>query len=215
MLDRLGYWGYKAIVTSAPDSLQSIDELPSFPDTDGSSSLAVPYGCSADGRYAVGMNYRGQEKAVLWDTDGTDTNNWTIVDLTDLATSEGILGYFTRLYRAYSVGVDGAGNPVITGVGYYDDGGGAFVRAFVIVVGNVATPAPQPRITHISGAGTGSVIVNYTNTVAGTNYTLQYNTNLSTTNWFTVGTQAAGGTSDSQTDGSASGTQRYYRIQVQ
>lgn len=215
---RFGKWGYKAVVTTALNSLQTVDELPNFPDTDGlaTGTAAVPYGCSADGRYAVGMSYRGQEKAVLWDTAGTDTNNWTVVDLTDLATSEGILGNFTRLYRAYSVGVNGAGNPVITGVGTYFDGAGTYVRGFVMVVGTVQTPAPQPKITSISGAGTGSVTVNYTNTVAGTNYTLQYNTNLiSTTNWFTVGTKSAGGTSDSQTDGSATGTQRYYRIWVQ
>jgi hypothetical protein len=215
VLDRLGYWPFKAVVTSALNSLQRIDELPTFPDTGGSSSLGVPYGCSADGRYAVGMNYRGQEKAVLWDTGDPDTNNWTIVDLTDRATSEGILGNFTRLSRAYSVGVDEAGHPVITGIGLYFDGSATYTRAFVMVVGDVATPAPQPRITGISGAGTGSVTVFYTNTVADTNYVLQYSTNLSGTNWFTAGSKIAPGTSDSQTDGSAGSAQRYYRLLVQ
>jgi len=214
VLDRVGYWGYKAIVTSDLNSLQRIDELPSFPDTAGSVNLAAPYGCSADGRYAVGMSYRGAERAVLWDTGDPDTNNWTVVDLTDMATSEGILGGFTSLYRAYSVGINTTGNPVITGVGNYFDGANTYVRGFVMVVG--ATAVPRPTIIAITGAGTGSVTVNYTNTVAGTNYTLQYNTNLNTGNWYDVGTAPAGGTSASQTDATAipGERQRYYRVRT-
>jgi len=207
---RLGNWGYKAIVTSDLNSLQRIDELPTYPDTSGSTSLVVPYGCSADGRYAVGMNYRGQEKAALWDTGDSDPSNWTVVDLTDLATDEGILGNFVRLTRAYSVGVNASGNPVITGVGVYFDGAANNTRAFVMEVGQ--TPAPRPRIASITGVGSGSVTVNYINTVAGTNYTLQYNTNLNMANWYELGTKPAAGNSDSQTDSTATGTRRFYRI---
>jgi hypothetical protein len=77
-----------------------------------------------------------------------------------------------------------------------------------------ATPAPTPAyITSITGAGTTSVTVNYTNTLAGTNYTLQYNTNLGTANWSDVGTAAAAGTSASQNDSPPAGDpQRYYRV---
>jgi hypothetical protein len=72
--------------------------------------------------------------------------------------------------------------------------------------------AGPPRITSITGAGTGSVSVNYTNTLPGTSYTLVYNTNLTTANWYPVGTKSATGTGDSQTDNSATGNQRYYRV---
>jgi len=77
------------------------------------------------------------------------------------------------------------------------------------------TPAPpvtRPRITSIARSGTGSFAVNYTNTLPGTNYVLSYRTNLSTTNWFTAGNKTAAGMSDSQTDTSATNSQRYYRV---
>jgi len=83
--------------------------------------------------------------------------------------------------------------------------------------GVVPPPPPTyPLITSISGAGTASVTVYYTNTLVGTNYVLRYNTNLSTLNWYTVGTKAAPGTSDSQTDTPpVGGPQRYYRVYYQ
>lgn len=73
-------------------------------------------------------------------------------------------------------------------------------------------PAPSyPRITSISNAGPGTVAVRYTNTLVGTNYTLVYNTNLGT-NWYPAGTKTATGTSDFQTDSSATNSQRFYRV---
>jgi len=69
-----------------------------------------------------------------------------------------------------------------------------------------------PRITSIVGAGTPSVTVNYTNTLPGTNYVLQYNTNLNSGTWIGAATNAAGGTAASQTDNIATGDQRYYRV---
>lgn len=201
--------GYKVI---NPGPSQTIGALPHFPNTDGSTSLDAPYGCTPDGRYASGMNFRGTEKAVLWDTGDPNPANWTVTDLTDQATSEGILGGFTRLSRGYSVGTNSAGYPVITGIGSYFDGVATYTRGFVMVL-SPATPAvARPRITSITGAGTGSVTVNYTNTLTGTNYTLQYNTNLNSATWTTVGSQAAPGTSDSQTDASANTAERYYRV---
>jgi len=68
------------------------------------------------------------------------------------------------------------------------------------------------RITSVAGAGTGSVTVNYTNTLPGRNYVLSYSTNLATTNWFTAGNKTAVGTGDSQTDNSANNDRRYYRV---
>ena len=67
----------------------SVAQLPNFPDAAGSANLAIPYGCTADGKYAVGMNYRGMEKAVLWDTHDASATNWTVTDLTDLALAGG------------------------------------------------------------------------------------------------------------------------------
>jgi hypothetical protein len=69
-----------------------------------------------------------------------------------------------------------------------------------------------PRITAITGAGSGSVTVHYTNTLPGTNYILSYNTNLNSSSWFPVGSKQAAGTGDLQTDNSATSSQRYYRV---
>ena len=130
---RPGSWGYKAVVSSAsPGVLQSIAELPSFADTVGTSgSASLPYGCTADGNYAVGMSYRGAEKAVLWDTHSGSAANWTVTDLTDLALAKGAMGIFSRLARAYSVGTDGTGSLVIAGMGL-DTNSPAKTRAFLM-----------------------------------------------------------------------------------
>ncbi len=77
----------------------------------------------------------------------------------------------------------------------------------------VSPATPRPNITSITGAGTTSVIVNYTNTVAGTNYVLQYNTNLNSATWVNVTTNQAAGTTASQTNNPPAGTtNRYYRV---
>jgi len=203
-------YGYKVI---NPGPSQVISALPEFNDTGGSTSRCVPYGCTADGNIAVGMNFRGalDERAVFWDTSDSNPTNWTIVDLTDLANSEGILGSFTRLARGYSIGRNAAGNLVVTGFGF---DASANRRAFVMVIGTA--PVPQPSITQVTGVGTGGVTVNYTNTLAGTNYTLQYNTNLNTGNWYDVSTAPAAGGSTSQTDTNAipGEPQRYYRVRT-
>ena len=70
----------------------------------------------------------------------------------------------------------------------------------------------RPRITTITGAGTGSVTVNYTNTLPGTSYILSYSTNLGTPDWFAASIKTAEGTSDSQTDSAVTNGQRFYRV---
>ena len=85
-------YGYKAVFNAAfpgPSTQLSIGQLPNFPDTAGATDLAIPYGCTADGKYAVGMSYRGMEKAVLWDTRGENATKWAALDLTDLAMAGG------------------------------------------------------------------------------------------------------------------------------
>ena len=68
-----------------------------------------------------------------------------------------------------------------------------------------------PRITSITRAA-GTATVCYTNTIPGTNYTLEYRTNLTAGSWQSIGTQPAPGDSASQTDPSAGPAPRYYRV---
>ena len=92
-------------------------------------------------------------------------------------------------------------------VGGYDTSGSAYG---VALSGNRAYVADgewglmilgprTPRITAITRAA-GTATVHYTNTIPGTNYTLECRTNLTTGNWQPVGTQPAPGDSASQTD---------------
>jgi hypothetical protein len=74
-------------------------------------------------------------------------------------------------------------------------------------------PPPAPQIISIAGAGTTSVTVTWTNVEIGTNYVLQYSTNLSATNWANLAPVPAAGTTASQTDTPPSGDPgRYYRV---
>ncbi|MBI4580755.1 MAG: PEP-CTERM sorting domain-containing protein, partial [Planctomycetes bacterium] len=137
---RPGNWPF--MITN-PGASQTIVELPTFPDTGGSVTNGVVYGASMDGQYASGMNYRGTEKAVLW-----DTVNMTITDLTDYFSGQGMLGNFTRLSRAYSVAADGSGNIWVTGQGVWTPDGGAtnYTRGFVALI-------PEPSTMLFLGLG--------------------------------------------------------------
>jgi autotransporter-associated beta strand protein len=79
-----------------------------------------------------------------------------------------------------------------------------------------APPQPPPtpvRITAITGAGTPSVTVQYTNTIPGSNYVLQAATNLGAPVWVNIVTNQAVGTTGSAVDNTAGGNaQRYYRV---
>jgi hypothetical protein len=109
----------------------TLSYLPMFGNEQGSTSLGVPYGCSDDGRYVSGMLYRGQERAVLW-----DTQLGTVTDLTQFAIDNGIIDGFTgNLRRGYSVGVNAQGQPVVAGMGYwYDALGTGYARGFVLTL---------------------------------------------------------------------------------
>jgi len=117
----------------------SMTTLPVLPGTSGSVSLAYIYG--AGDNVAVGMDYRGMEKAAIWWK--TNSGAWQVTDLTDLATSLGILDGFTgNLRRAYTVGVDPAtGHYVVGGMGVYYASGStvALTRGFVMTL-----PFPEP-----------------------------------------------------------------------
>jgi fibronectin-binding autotransporter adhesin len=75
-----------------------------------------------------------------------------------------------------------------------------------------ALAAPRPIITSLTDAGTASVTVNYSNTVPSKTYYLRYQSAINA-GWTTnLPGKAAVGTSDSQVDSSASGSQRFYQI---
>ena len=104
-------------------------------------------------------------------------------------------------------------------VGGYDTSGVAFG---VAVSGNYAYVADgprgliilgprPPRITSVTLAA-GTATVYSTNTIAGTAYTLECRTNLTTGSWQPVGTQPAPGDSAFQSDSAASGDHRSYRV---
>jgi len=215
---RPGSWAYKAVVTSAsPGVLQRVQELPNFPETVGTAgSAAAPYGCTADGRFAVGMSYRGIEKAVLWDTQDAQATNWAVVDLTDLALTKGAMGVFSRLTRAYSVGTNAAGGLVVAGVGL-DTNNPANPRAFVATLApsSVATP-PRPQVT-ISAPYPAEYMFSFP-TVPDANvfYYLEYVTNLAlTTVWTPITSCRGNGTITNLFDLNPSSQQRFYRIRVQ
>ncbi|HKS38499.1 MAG TPA: lamin tail domain-containing protein [Verrucomicrobiae bacterium] len=81
------------------------------------------------------------------------------------------------------------------------------VRSFTIVV----TTSAVPRITTVSKLG--NVLTITWSSQSGKQYRLESSDTLSTINWNTVGDYNATGASTSGTDNSATGSQRYYRIQ--
>ncbi len=79
--------------------------------------------------------------------------------------------------------------------------------------GAVPFTPPKPKVTSVVPTSPTSVTVNYTNTLAGTNYVVQYRTNLNTTNWISLAPVLAGGTTSSSTDTPPAGSaHRYYRV---
>jgi hypothetical protein len=81
-----------------------------------------------------------------------------------------------------------------------------------ITVATVVGGSTKPRITSITGAGTASVTVNYTNTVPTKTYFVRYKTNINGV-WTTNSPgKVAAGFFDSQTDSPVSGAQRYYQV---
>jgi hypothetical protein len=215
---RSGSWPYKAVVTTAsPGVLQSINELPGFADTVGTSgSAGVPYGCTPDGKYAVGTSYRGVEEAVLWNLSDANPTNWTVIDLTHLAISAGKLNIFSRLARAYSIGTNAAGNLVITGMGL-DTNSPANLRAFLMTVAALqATVVPRPTVD-ISGSYPAGFTLSF-QTVAnpGLKYYLEYTTNLAPpVAWTTVVSTPGTGSIANLLDSNPPDSQRFYRVRVQ
>jgi hypothetical protein len=213
---RAGSWPYRAVVTTArPGVLQSIKELPSFGDTAGTSA-GVPYGCTPDGKFAVGTSYRGLEKAVLWDVRDPNSTNWTVVDLTDLVLANGGPNIFSRLTRAYSVGTNATGDLVITGVGL-DTNSPANPRAFVMAIALSAAPVISSPRLGLSGSHAAGLHFTFP-TFADTNvmYYLEYTTNLTPpVAWTPIATAPGTGGLTSLADDDAPDPRRFYRLRVQ
>jgi hypothetical protein len=175
-------YGYKVTLTSTPltnnaTTQASTDALPLMGDETGSSSLQVPYGCTADGNYAVGMDYRGIEHAALWDTSSPFPTKWRVTDLHALAMANGTTDIFVRINRAYSVGTNGSGDPVITGTGT----DGSVTRAFLMTVPKWVAAIQFPG-NRSAGYGTTVVFQALTN-----------GTDLLTYQWYKNGTPLADG----------------------
>ena len=200
-------YAYRAAFTGVNGTngttLAAVNALPLLGDETGSVSLQVAYSCSADGKYAVGMGYRGMERAMVWDASASDTNKWTATDLTDLARNNGFLGDFTlNLRRAYGVGTNGAGDIVVTGNGVLSS---VSTRAFVMTVPKwiAAIQFPPNKTVNMGGSATFSLKTNGTDTL--------------TYQWYKNGTMMPGatGTSMSFTNVScASGDAGTYQIVV-
>lgn len=201
---------------ASPPELQSIYPLPTFPDTAGSVTLGVAYGCTADGKYAVGMDYRGVERAVLWDTSDPNPLKWQVVELTQLAQASGNMDIFASLGRGYSVGVNAAGDLVIAGVGADTNG---YTRAFIMTAsppfGAVGYP---PIVTMFPATPTGynfTFLSAPTNALGGqnlTNYLEQAPTVAPPSTWTAIASNECSGVTTTLTDPSPSGAQGFYRI---
>lgn len=208
---RPGNWGYKAVFAPAmpgPAAQLSLHELPSFPNTSGTSgNAAAPYGCTPDGIYAVGMSYRGAETAVLWDTSDPDPAKWTVLDLMQYAAAEDMGGAFTRLTRAYSIGVSATRDLVIAGVGIAE----GVTRAFLMTV-------PTPIRSTVKTSGSPAAGVTFTFASLGsatlTNY-LEYTTTLRLPHtWNPVASAPCAGNLTTLCDPSPPDAARFYRIRV-
>jgi hypothetical protein len=129
---KTGMWAYVRDMTNG-----NVFELPTANPSAAFASNSIVYGMSPDGNYAVGMDFTGAgiEKAVLWNLNDPNPANWTVLDLTQFAIDEGILGPFTgNLRRAIAMGLNAQGQPVITGVGFAPTLDGAGWTGFVLTV---------------------------------------------------------------------------------
>jgi len=183
-------------------SMQFLGTLPGY---DSSCAYTI-----ADNGVTAGRSYiSGGETAVVWDTSGTWDATGTAQSVQSLLNAAGVdTSAWTSLVRVYAASDDGK---VLAGFGIWAADGST--RGFVASKASAVPGVTRPRISSLTGAGTASVTVNYTNTIVGTNYVLRYSTNLGGTNWTVVGTKAATGTSDSQTDATAAGSaRRFYRV---
>ncbi|MBA4146494.1 MAG: immunoglobulin domain-containing protein [Verrucomicrobia bacterium] len=95
-----------------------------------------------------------------------------------------------------------------------------FVAVYNSLSSETSSPATlsvvlPPDIESLSGAGTGEVVMTW-DTVSGAEYSVQYNTDLSTSNWITLSNFVGAGGSVSVTNAPAPGDpQRFYRLLIE
>lgn len=196
----------------------SVNALPESPRTGGSTTRTVPFGCTADGKYAVGYTYASANLATLWDTSDPDPANWKATDLTALAAAHGlgVPELFTSLARAYSVGTNDTGDLVITGYGA--EAGTGYNRAFLMTVPKSIAAAGftfRPRLT-ISGSTTEGFTLSFYCEPGGS-YAIEHTTALepsATWELLTTGGPYFGGQIVTATD-SPTDTQQFYRVRLQ
>jgi hypothetical protein len=200
-------FGYKATFnTTFPGAATelSIGQLPDFADSVGVSNAltgvantAIAFGCTPDGKCVVGMSYRGREKAVYWDTSDANSSNWKVIDLTEAATTAGIMGDFTNLSRAYSIGTNAAGQKVVAGIGQDSTNNTrAFVLSFTpsfaptptrVTSFNIAKgPGSNLTLSYSGGTGSRFVLVQSSSITAPLSGWARVKTNTSTPGSFTI-----------------------------
>jgi hypothetical protein len=162
------------------------------------------------------MSFRGVEKAVLWNTSGSNPAEWTVVDLTEVAAANGILIGFARLSRAYSVGTDASGALVIAGAGL-DTSTPANTRAFLMTVSPPIAPIAFPPIITtfgLSPEGFTCGFLSLANPDIG--YYLECTTNIEPPSiWTPVSFTPGAGGMTSLSDPNPPSGQCFYRIRIQ
>lgn len=143
--------------------------LPTYPDVAGSTTRGVPYCISADGSFASGHNYRGAERAVLWDVRDANSANWKVYDLTAYLGAGGNLGAFSRLSRAYTVAVT-ATDVVVGGVGVT----GASTNGWILKIPLADFPLPDTGACCMLGSCTSKFASDCPDVVGQQRYTVNY-----------------------------------------
>jgi hypothetical protein len=146
------------------------------------------------------------EKAVVWDASASTPSKWTVLDLTELAKLNGILGIFDgNLTHAYSVGTNTAGL-AITGFGY--DNTAAANRAFLMTV-----PLPLTPALTISNSG-GGFTLSYLG-LGNTTNVLEYTTGLNLPHTWTPLDTNTSGSIATYIDTAPPDQKRFYRVRIQ
>ena len=230
LTDAVNNYNYKTVLSGSGTAATppgsgitqvSVDPVPEHPRTGGSTTRGVCFGCSADGKYAVGYQYTHATQAALWDTSDPDPANWKTMDLTQFAADQGlgVPGVFTCLERAYAVGINAAGDIVITGRGV--DAATGEYRAFIMTIppSIAAAGYVSPKLT-MTGTYPGPLTFTYYGGLNTTTY-LEYTSDLinPTPTWTVLDIQANGSTTSvfqfTSTDSTPDPGPRFYRLRVE
>jgi hypothetical protein len=211
-------YAYKAFLTAPPTRLlNSIAALPELPRLGGSITRAVPYGCTADGKYAAGYVYSHATLAVLWDTSSSSPANWKATDLTALAAAygAGVPDVFSSLTKVYSVGTN-VTDVVVAGFGV--EAGTGNNRAFIMTVPKAMAAvgyANKPKLTFSGKPPAGLTLSFYAE--PGTTNHLEYATRLTppSSAWTEIASNAViTGATITVTDANPASLQRFYRVRI-